>query len=83
MISVLAGFRLAVGYSWRALVGAEMLAAADWGIGYLIDGARQFNAVSVMLAGLGIIMIAGFLMEKLLVESLEKRTVQKWGMIRS
>ncbi len=83
MTSMLAGLRLAVGYSWRALVGAEMLAAANWGVGHLVFSARQFAAVDVMFAGLVIIMMAGFVMEKLLIEPLERRTVQRWGMIRT
>ena len=82
MVSVLAGIRLAVGYSWRALVGAEMLAAANEGIGYMVFSARQFSAVDVMFAGLVVIMVAGFAMERFLVEPLEKRTVHRWGMIR-
>ncbi len=82
MVPVLAGLRLAVGYSWRALVGAEMLAAAGWGLGYLVFAARAFMAVNVMFAGLITIMATGYIMENLLVGSLEKRTVKKWGMIR-
>ncbi len=82
MVPVLAGLRLAVGYSWRALVGAEMLAAAGWGLGYLVFAARAFMAVNVMFAGLITIMATGYVMENVLVGSLEKRTVQKWGMIR-
>lgn len=83
MVSVLAGIRLAVGYSWRALVGAEMLAATNEGVGALVFGARQTSAMDVMFAGLLVIMVAGFAMERLLVEPLERRTVQRWGMMRS
>ena len=82
MVSVLAGLRLAVGYSWRALVGAEMLAAAGEGVGSFIFMARQFSAVDDMFAGLTIIMFAGFFMERFLIEPLEKRTVRRWGMMR-
>ncbi len=83
MVSVLAGLRLAVGYSWRALVGAEMLASADWGLGYLVFAARRFAAVDVMFAGLFVIMVTGYAMENLLVGSLEKRTVLKWGTMKN
>ena len=82
MVSVIAGLRLAVGYSWRALVGAEMLAAAGEGVGSFIFMARQFSAVDDMFAGLVIIMLAGFVMERFLIEPLEKRTVRRWGMTR-
>jgi NitT/TauT family transport system permease protein len=82
MVSVIAGLRLAVGYSWRALVGAEMLAAAGEGVGSFIFMARQFSAVDDMFAGLTIIMVAGLIMERFLIEPLEKRTVRRWGMLR-
>jgi NitT/TauT family transport system permease protein len=82
MVSVIAGLRLAVGYSWRALVGAEMLAAAGEGVGSFIFMARQFSAVDDMFAGLTIIMVAGLIMERFLIEPLEKRTVRRWGMMR-
>jgi ABC-type nitrate/sulfonate/bicarbonate transport system permease component len=39
--------------------------------------------MDVMFAGLLVIMVAGFAMERLLVEPLERRTVQRWGMMRS
>ncbi len=81
MVAVLAGLRLAIGYSWRALVGAEMLAAAGRGVGALIFSARQFSDVATMFAGLVLIMVAGFLMEKLIAEPLESRTVKRWGVI--
>jgi hypothetical protein len=35
-----------------------------------------------MFAGLTIIMVAGLIMEKLLIEPLERRTVRRWGMVR-
>ncbi len=82
MVSMLAGLRLAVGYSWRALVGAEMLAAANAGLGFRVFNARRFMAVDVMFASLVIIMIAGFFMERFLIAPLEERTVKRWGMLR-
>jgi NitT/TauT family transport system permease protein len=82
MVSVLAGLRLAIGYSWRALVGAEMLAAASAGLGFRVFNSWRFVAVDVMFASLVIIMAIGFIMERFLVEPLERRTVKRWGMIR-
>jgi len=83
MVSVLTGLRLAVGYSWRALVGAEMLAGTGWGLGYLVFAARALAAADVMFAGLLVIMAAGHLMERCIIGPLERRTVQKWGVIRA
>lgn len=79
--SVITGLRLAVGYSWRALVGAEMLAAASSGIGYMIYAARAFYDVNVMFAGLVLIALAGLGMDYLVMGTLERRTIQKWGAV--
>lgn len=83
LISLLPGLRLAIGYSWRALVGAEMLAAlVRWGIGKMIYSARFFNDVELMFVGLIIIGIAGLILDHVVMGTLEKWTLEKWGMIQ-
>jgi NitT/TauT family transport system permease protein len=83
LVSLLPGLRLAIGYSWRALVGAEMLAAlVKWGIGKMIYNARFFNDVELMFVGLIIIGIAGLILDHVLMGTLEKWTIEKWGMIQ-
>ena len=84
MVSMIAGLRLAIGYSWRALVGAEMLAAGvSWGVGHMIYAARAFNDVQTMFAGLVIIAIGGLLMDRLIMDPLERRTIERWGMVKA
>lgn len=56
--SVLVGMRLGLGYSWRALVGAELIAAAS-GIGYMILDAEQLARSDIVVLGIFIIGIAG------------------------
>lgn len=83
LVSIITGLRLAIGYSWRALVGAEMLAAGiSAGVGQMIYAARAFNDVEAMFAGLVIIAIGGLLLDRLLMGPLERRTVEKWGMVK-
>ena len=82
LVSLLPGLRLAIGYSWRALVGAEMLAAlVKWGIGKMIYSARFFNDIELMFVGLIIIGIAGLILDHLVMGTIEKITIEKWGMI--
>ena len=81
-VSIITGLRLAVGYSWRALVGAEMLASISGGIGYLVYAARAFNAVHIMFTGLVIIALGGLIIDNLILGFLEKKTIEKWGMIK-
>ncbi len=83
LVSIITGLRLAIGYSWRALVGAEMLAAGiSAGVGQMIYAARAFNDVEAMFAGLVIIAIGGLLLDRLLMDPLERKTVEKWGMVK-
>lgn len=82
LFSIIPGLRLAIGYSWRALVGAEMLAAlVKWGIGKMIYEARFWNDVKVIFLGLIIIGVIGMLIDRLLMGWIEKNTIEKWGMI--
>ena len=81
LASIITGLRLATGYSWRALVGAEMLAATAWGVGYMIYAARAFYDIKTMFAGLIIIAMGGLLMDRLIMDPAERRTVERWGMV--
>ena len=82
LVSIITGLRLGIGYSWRALVGGEMLSAlVEWGIGKMVYQARFWNDVLVMLIGLLIIGFSGFLLDRVLLKWLERETVEKWGML--
>ncbi len=83
LVSIINGFRLAIGYAWRALVGGELLAALiEWGMGKMVYQARYFNDAAVMLVGLLTIGVCGFLLDQIFLISVEKRTVEKWGMAK-
>jgi len=82
LVSLIPGLRLAIGYSWRALVGAEMLAAmVKWGVGKMIYTSRFWNDVEAMFLGLVIIGIGGLLLDQLLMRYIERVTVERWGMV--
>ena len=63
-------------------VGAEMLAASDWGLGWVIFDAKEFINADVMLASLIVIGAIGFVFERLVFGSLERATVLRCGMVR-
>ncbi|MFD3156863.1 ABC transporter permease [Haloimpatiens sp. FM7330] len=48
---ILVGMRLGIGYSWRAIIGAEMIAASS-GLGYLILDGQQLSRSSVVIVGI-------------------------------
>ncbi len=82
LVSIITGLRLGIGYSWRALVGAEMLSAlVEWGIGKMVYQARFWNDVTVMFVGLMVIGLSGFLLDRIFLKWLEKQTVERWGML--
>jgi NitT/TauT family transport system permease protein len=80
---IITGLRQAFLRAWIAVVGAEMLAASDWGLGWVIFDAKEFLNADVMLASLAVIGCIGFAFERLVFGSLERATVLRWGMVRS
>jgi NitT/TauT family transport system permease protein len=78
---ILAGLRLGLAQAWRILVAVEMLAAVDWGLGWLIFGAREFLNTDAMLAGIAVIGAIGLTLEKFVFQRLENYTVVRWGMM--
>jgi NitT/TauT family transport system permease protein len=80
---IITGLRQAFLRSWIAVVGAEMLAASDWGLGWVIFDAKEFLNADVMLAALAVIGLIGFVFERVAFGSLERATVLRWGMVRA
>lgn len=80
---ILAGWRLGLAQAWRILVGVEMLAAVQWGLGWMIFGSREFLNTDVMLAGIVAIGAIGLALENLVFQPLERYTVVRWGMMAS
>jgi NitT/TauT family transport system permease protein len=80
---IIAGVRQAFLRAWIAVVGAEMLAASDWGLGWVIFDAKEFLKADVMLASLAVIGLIGFAFERFVFGTLERATIQRWGMVRT
>lgn len=78
---ILVGLRLGLARAWRVLVAVEVLTAVPRGLGWLIFGAREFLQTDVMLAGIAMIGLVGFLLERVVFASVERLTVARWGMV--
>lgn len=63
--AIVIGLRIGLGYSWRALVGAELIASAA-GLGYLIVDAENLARTDIVLAGILVIGIIGLIADQLL-----------------
>jgi NitT/TauT family transport system permease protein len=79
---IITGLRQRFVRAWIAVVGAEMLAASDWGLGWVIFDAKEFLRADVMLASLAVIGLIGLAFERLVFGTLERVTVLRWGMVR-
>jgi len=79
---IITGLRQAFLRAWIAVIGAEFLAASDFGLGWVIFDAKEFLNADLMLASLIVIGAIGFAFERLVFGSIEKATVQRWGMVR-
>ena len=80
---IITGVRQAFLCAWIAVIGAEFLAASDWGLGWVIFDAKEFLNTDLMLASLAVIGAIGFAFERLVFGSLERATVLRWGMVRA
>lgn len=66
---LLRGIRVGFGYAWRALVGAELLAAAS-GLGYLIEDAGALGQTDRVIVGILVIALLGIAADVLLMRLL-------------
>lgn len=73
---VLVGMRISLGYAWRALVGAEMFAAAA-GLGYLIVDAGQMSRSDKVIVGIVVIGLVGVATDRLFARVVRGRL--SWG----
>ncbi|WP_158228368.1 ABC transporter permease [Pseudonocardia sp. MH-G8] len=82
MPSVLSGLRIGLAQAWRAVVAGEFVANTQLGLGWLIFNSIAFLQSDIMFAGIFIIGLIGFLMERVLIQRVERYTVVRWGMVQ-
>jgi ABC-type nitrate/sulfonate/bicarbonate transport system permease component len=75
------GIKLGLARCWRTVIAVEFIAATSYGLGYLIWDAYEYLNVSVVYAGIIIIAVTFFVLERTLIRQLERRTVERWGVI--
>lgn len=70
---IMTGLRVSLGVAWMCVVAAELI-AANQGVGYLINDARQLSQTDVVLVGMITIGVTGKVMDSML-KRLENRLV--------
>lgn len=76
---IIAGLRIAVGRAWIAVIGGELLASPEQGLGKVIFDAREFLDTESMLSALVVVGLIGIAIEKLFLQRLERATIERWG----
>lgn len=81
LVQLLLGVRTSMAYGWRALVASEMIAGSS-GLGYMTMEAVQWQRTDVIILGMIVIGLLWVLMDRTLFTTLERRTVQRWGLLQ-
>ena len=79
--NIVTGIRTGLGFAWRGLIAAEMI-ATNAGLGYMLFVARDFYRTEVIVLGMIIIGVLWLLLDRLLLAPLERVTVERWGMVQ-
>lgn len=77
---IITGLRLGFGRAWVAVIGGELLASPEWGLGKIIFDAREYLDADTILSALIIIGLIGIFIERVVFQNLERYTVVRWGM---
>ncbi|MDP2801490.1 MAG: ABC transporter permease [Phreatobacter sp.] len=78
--NIVTGVRTGLGFAWRGLIAAEMI-ATDVGLGYMLFVARDFYQTEVIVLGMIVIGTLWLLIDRLLLVPLERATIERWGLV--
>lgn len=78
--NIVTGIRTGLGFAWRGLIAAEMI-ATDVGLGYMLFVARDFYQTEVIVLGMIVIGTLWLLIDRLLLVPLERATIERWGLV--
>jgi taurine transport system permease protein len=79
--NIVTGIRTGLGFAWRGLIAAEMI-ATNVGLGYMLFVARDFYRTEVIVFGMIVIGVLWLLLDRLLLAPLERATIERWGLVR-
>ena len=80
MPHVMSGLRSGLGFGWRAVIAAELVGATS-GLGQWIFIAQEFSRSDIIVAGALSIGVIGLIMDRGLLAPLERRTIERWGLV--
>jgi len=80
--NIVTGIRTGLGFAWRGLIAAEMI-ATDVGLGYMLFLARDFYRTEVIILGMVVVGTLWLLLDRLVLAPWERATIERWGMVRA
>jgi taurine transport system permease protein len=80
--NIVTGIRTGLGFAWRGLIAAEMI-ATNVGLGYMLFVARDFYQTEVIVLGMIVIGTLWLLIDRLVLAPLERATIERWGLVRA
>ena len=81
MPHLIVGMRVSFGSAWRSLIGAEMLSLTLDGLGKFIWSAQWNFDYEKVIAGIIIISLIGFLVDRIIFKYIESKTLERWGVL--
>ncbi|ANL49125.1 nitrate/sulfonate/bicarbonate ABC transporter permease protein (plasmid) [Rhizobium phaseoli] len=81
--SILTGLKIGWAFAWRTLIAAELVfgvSSGQGGLGWFIFENRNLLDIPAVFAGLLTVIIIGLIVENLVFQTIERHTIQKWGM---
>jgi NitT/TauT family transport system permease protein len=81
--SILTGLKIGWAFAWRTLIAAELVFGASsghGGLGWFIFENKNSLDIASVFAGLLTVILLGLLVENVVFGTVERRTVQRWGM---
>ncbi len=81
--SILTGLKIGWAFAWRTLIAAELVfgvSSGQGGLGWFIFEGRNLLDIPSVFAGLLTVILIGLFVENVIFQTIENRTVRKWGM---
>lgn len=81
--SILTGLKIGWAFSWRTLIAAELVfgvSSGQGGLGWFIFENRNLLDIPAVFAGLLTVIVIGLIVENFVFQTIERRTLLKWGM---
>jgi len=81
--SILTGLKVGWAFAWRTLIAAELVfgvSSGAGGLGWFIFENKNMLDIPNVFAGLLTVILIGLVVENLIFQTIERRTIRRWGM---